>query len=167
MVFIEKLTQIENRIQNIFTHGSSVMFGVSNGRGGEIIVNNGLQDGDGRIEVYLGGVPPSDFDVQLNTEYTTYMVNNFSSRFDTDKGLSVRHLHITVDTDEESWIFHCSPACIFKASYTGLEFTPRKIWSVDSVQFDRSKENVVSVTIYVNGSESLRFLSNAGAENRW
>ncbi len=141
---------------------------VVNGRGDEIIVNNGLQDGeDGRIEVELGGVPPSDFNVQLNTEYREYLLQNFSSRFETDKGVSVRHLYIEVDTADKSWIFHCSPACIFKASYAGLEFTPRKIWSVESVQFDGSKVNVVSVTIYVNGSESLRFLSNAGVVGRW
>lgn len=134
------------------------MLGIQNNNGEEINVTDGLQDGSGRIEVELGGVPEKDFNVQLNTEWSRYYSYNFSSSFDTDKQALNRTVHITVDTVNKMWIFECNAICTLRALYSDLQFTPRNIWSVYSVQYkDNDRQQVTSVTIFVNGSERLDF----------
>ena len=160
MSLIKQLTQIEERIQSIYMQRSAVVFGaiMKNNQGVEVNVTDGIDDGAGRyIEVDKGGVPQSNFTVQLNTiPMRTSNPYNLSSGFPSNKTAESRSVEIIVDTSLNEWSFICGESGSLKASYRNLTYSPRANWRVDDFRFNTA-DKVVSVSILVNGHDYCKF----------
>ena len=161
MSLVKQLTQIEERIQSIYMQRSAVVFGamMENNQGVYVNVTDGIDDGAGRyIEVDKGGVPQSNFTVQLNTIPMTRTLNprNFSSYFSEQKNVESRSVEIIVDTSLNEWSFICGESGSLKASYRNLTYSPRANWRVDDFRFNTAGK-VVSVSILVNGHDFCTF----------
>ena len=103
MSLVKQLTQIEERIQSILFR---VM--MKNDLGNDVNVTDGIDDGEGQlIAVRLGGVPQSDFNVNLNTIFKQRPYGNFSAYFSDEMEAEFRTVKITVDIDKKEWSFVC------------------------------------------------------------
>jgi hypothetical protein len=158
MSLVKQLTEIEERIQSIYMQRSAVVFGavMKNGQGNSVNVTAGIDDGRGRlIEVDIGGVPQSNFRVQLNTIAIQNGGGNLSGYFSDGNSAGSMNVTITVDTTQQKWSFDCGNCGVLTASYSILEYTPRANWRV--YFFHSSGGYVESVSIYVNGHDRLLF----------
>ncbi len=152
MSLVKQLTQIEERIQSILFR---VM--MKNDLGNDVNVTDGIDDGEGQlIAVRLGGVPQSNFSVELNTIAIQNGSGNLSGYFSDDLDADHRIVEITVDINKKKWSFECGRSGLLTASYSNLECTPRANWRV--YFFHSSGGLVESASIYVNGYDRLSFI---------
>lgn len=157
MSYVMRLMAIEDRILRVIGSDRS-----GGDRGGDSVADtHGFQTGGSRIAVLDGGVPLSDFVVDLGTYVQRGFAKgrdiNLSSYFNDKKDAVRRPLEIKVNTSTGRWSFVCGSCGTYSVLYTGLKFCPTLEWNVYYITLDPQSDVVTYVSIFVNGSETLVF----------